>query len=147
VAIPGGTGPSLTIEVPDQPSSRTCPDCGRTVLDSTGFVYRDDDAFAIYHATLHEHEGRRMVDLAIGIGTWSDDEAVADASAFLAAWSTAKELQFGFVDPLESGWHRARLMSNQMTAEQARVSELRADFLAVAELIVSDDPSVRAHLG
>jgi len=117
-----------------------------TVLDSNGFVYRDGDAFAIYHATLHRHGGAPKADIAIGLGTWSADDAVAETSAFLAAWTTTDEIQFGFVDPSASAWQHARLMANQLSADQGRTSDRRGELLAVAERIVSDDPAVRRHL-
>ena len=110
-------------------------------------MYRDGDAFAIYHATLHDHGGHPKADIAIGIGTWDDDASIADTSAFIVGWATAAEVRFGFVDPRESAWHQARLLGNQLTADRARVSDRRIELLAVAELIVSDDPAVKAHLG
>jgi hypothetical protein len=137
----------LSIEVGREPRTTTCAQCGRSALETTGFVYRGGDAFAIYHATLHNHDNVPQVDLAIGIGPWHTEAAVADASAFLAVWPESHEIKFGFVDPIRSVWSSARLLRNQLTADQARASASRADMLRVAEGVVRDDPAVARHLG
>ena len=71
----------LTIEVGREPQTRTCDKCGRNATDTMGFVYRDGDAYAIYYAVMHRHEGTPRLDLAIGIGTWMNDDSVAGSRA------------------------------------------------------------------
>jgi hypothetical protein len=144
---PVDLGRQLTVEVGREPRSTTCEQCGRATSDTTGFVYRAGDAFAIYHATLHNHGNMHRADLAIGIGTWQGDDAVADVSAFLAVWPEDHEIRFAFVDPAQSVWSGAGLLQNQLTAEEARVSTSRDDLLCVAEGIVKDDPAVAGHVG
>jgi hypothetical protein len=136
----------LTIGVGGEPRTTSCERCGRAAVQTTGFVYRSGDAFAIYHATLHDHDNVHRIDLAIGIGTWQADDAVADLSAFLAVWPDDDEIRFGFVDPAQSVWSGAGLLQNQHTAEQARVSTSRDDLLRVAEGVVKGDPAVARHL-
>jgi hypothetical protein len=136
----------LTIEVPEAPRTTACERCGRSAVNTTGFVYRGGDAYAIYHAVLHRHDDRPAVDLAIGIGTWQTDDSVAEASAFLVVWPSHDEIQFGFVDPADSAWVNARLLRNQLSAEAARVSKMRTALIAVGELVVASDPSVASHL-
>lgn len=137
---------ALTIEVGREPQTRTCDRCGRSASDTMGFVYRDGDAYAIYYAVLHRHEDTPQLDLAIGMGTWANDDSVADLSAFLTVWSEADEIRFGFVDPAESVWANARLLQNRLAADEARSSEFRQAVLSVAELVVSEDPSAASHL-
>jgi hypothetical protein len=143
---PDNRSQSLTIEVGAEPRTTICERCGRAAVQTTGFVYRAGNAFAIYHATLHRHDNVHRIDLAIGIGTWQADDAVADVSAFLAVWPEDDEIRFGFVDPAQSVWSGAGLLRNQLTAEQARVSTSRDDLLRVAEGVVKDDPAVARHL-
>jgi hypothetical protein len=137
----------LTIEVGRDSWSTHCDHCGRGAVHTTGFVYRAGDALAIYHATLHHHDNVHRADLAIGIGTWQTDAAVADVSAFLTAWSEGDEIRFGFVDPADSVWSSAGLLQNQLTADQARAHSARIDLLSVAEGVVRGDPEVARHLG
>lgn len=136
----------LTIEVGREPRTRTCDKCGRSAADTTGFVYRDGNAYAIYHAVMHRHQGTPQLDLAIGIGTWESGDSVADLTAFLAVWTETDEIRFGFVDPTESVWAGARLLKNQLAADEARTSDSRQAVLSVAELVVSGDPAVAGHL-
>lgn len=136
----------LRIEAGRDAWSTRCDQCGRAAVHTTGFVYRDGNAYAVYHATLHHHDRVHRADLAIGIGTWHTDAAVADVSAFLTAWSEADEIRFGFVDPAVSVWSGADLLQNQLTADQARAHRARTDLLAVAEGVVRGDPEVARHL-
>jgi hypothetical protein len=138
-------GQALRIEV-GRVSQTRCDRCGRAAVHTTGFVYRGGDAHAIYHGTLHGH-GAPQVDLAIGIGTWDTDSAVAEVSAFLAVTGEAQEITFGFVEPLDSIWSDRPLLRNQLSAAEARSSSSRKDLLRVAEAIVRDDPAVAGHLG
>jgi hypothetical protein len=140
-------GTDLRIEVGRGPWTTICNQCGHEAVHTTGFVYRRGNAFAIYHATLHHHAGRHRADLAIGIGTWTTDDAVAEASAFLAVWPEADEIRFGFVDPADSIWSNASLLHNQLSADQSRTHASRADILSVAEGVVRDDPALAGHLG
>lgn len=136
----------LTIEVGAAPRATTCDVCGRAALNSSGFVYRGGDAFAIYHATLHRHDEVPTVDLAIGIGSWENDAALAEVTAFLSVWAGPEQIMFGFVDPAASVWSNSRLLANQQTAEVARTSPSRSDFTRVAEGIVREDPALARHL-
>jgi hypothetical protein len=145
-ARPAGRDPRLSIEVPEPPKSTRCEHCGRDALTTTGFVYRDGDAYAIYHAVLHWRDGNPQVDLAVAVGSWDADDSLADASAYLAIWTDAAEIRFGFVDPAASAWSSARRFAHELTADAARRSPARSGFLSVAEVIVRADPSVAAHL-
>jgi hypothetical protein len=136
----------LTVEV-GRESQYTYDRCGRTAVTTAGFVYRDGDAYAIYHSTLHRHDAVSGADIAIGIGTWETDSAVAEVSAFLAAWPEGDEIKFGFVDPASSVWANTRLLQNQLTADEARTSASRGDLLRVAEGVVRQDLAVARHLG
>jgi hypothetical protein len=64
----------------------------------------------------------------------------------MAVWVSPVEVRFGFVDPANSVWADARLLRNQLSADEARVSAMRWGMFAVAELVVSADPSVARHL-
>jgi hypothetical protein len=137
----------FTVEVDAPPKATTCDVCGLTAMNTTGFVYRDGDAFAIYHATLHRHADQARVDLGLAVGSWDADDSVADISAFLSVWTEADEIRFGFVDPAASGWSRARLLGHQLLASEARASAAGPEFIRIAEQVVRDDPTVAHHLG
>jgi hypothetical protein len=137
---------ALTLEVGRPPRETTCERCGRATQSSTGFVYADGDAHAIYHAALHDHIDQSDMDLAIGIGTWEGDDAVATVSAFLTVWAENDQIRFGFVDPDESTWAKASLLRNQLSGSAARESDERHELLRIAELVVEQDVAVNHHL-
>jgi ethanolamine utilization microcompartment shell protein EutS len=134
----------LRLEVGREPETQTCQDCGRVQVLTDGFIYLDDDAYAIYFATLLMHEAVRA-DLAIGIGTWAEGETAA-ISAFLTVSVRADEIQFGFTDAANSTWGGAHLLTHPLAAADARRDPAHRDILALAELVVRDDPAVAAHL-
>jgi hypothetical protein len=136
----------LTLEVGRAPRSTSCKKCGRSVVSTAGFVYADGDAYAVYMAALHRHGPKPAADLAVGMGTWAREDAVADASAFLHVSADERETTFGFVDPSESSWSGARVLRNQLSAAAARDSHERPELLRVAELVVAEDNAVARHL-
>ena len=136
----------LTLEVGREPRSTTCPHCGRETRSTAGFIYRDDDAYAVYFGSLAAHDDGPRAILAIGIGTCGPNQDNADLSAFLSLSTTATEVRFGFIDPLNSGWSGSTVLGVQLSADQARTHRMRSDFLTVAELIARDDPAVASNL-
>jgi hypothetical protein len=136
----------LALETSGEPWSTTCAHCGRSALNSSGFLYRGGDAFAVYQATLHGHADRPEVDLGIGIGRWAEDDASADVSAFISVWATVDEIQFGFVNPDESVWGGSSLLANPLAADAARDSAIRSSMIEIAELVVREDPALARHL-
>jgi hypothetical protein len=133
----------LTLEI-GRTDSAPCASCGLPSIRSSGFIYREGDAHAIYHVLAHGGESPHA-DLAIGVGSWEGSDAVADQSAFLGLSTTEDEIRFSFVDHAQSAWGRSRLLAHPLTAEQARASNNRDDFIEAAELVATADPAV-AHV-
>jgi hypothetical protein len=138
--------PLLTLEVGGEPRLTPCPDCGRETLTTTGFIYRDGDAYALYHASVPAHDAGPRAIIGIGVGPFSEDPPSASVSAFLSVTTTPSEIQFGFIDPASSGWSESVVLGPKLTAEEARSHRMRWDFLALAELITRDDPAVASHI-
>ena len=51
-------------------STQRCDRCGAEYRVITGFVFREDDAFAVYKAALHTHAGdnEAWIDVILGRG-------------------------------------------------------------------------------
>ena len=136
----------LTLEIGREPRTAVCADCGGMTISSAGFVYRNGDPYGIYQASTYPSHPSLKAQLGIGVGSWAGEGAVADVSAFIAVYDSGETIQFSFVDPSDSPWARGELYANQLTAETARTSPSRRDFLAIAELVVRQDPVVRDAL-
>ena len=130
----------LTLETGATQSAQ-CTSCGQSAVRSSGFVYRDGDAHAIYHVAAHGGASPHG-DLGIGIGTWEGEDAVAAHSAFLEISATDDDIRFTFADPEGSTWTDSTLLANRLAADDARASPLREQFIAVAELVATVDPAV-----
>jgi hypothetical protein len=136
----------LTLEVGREPLTTVCEHCGGMYQSSAGFIHCAGGDFAIYWAALlggGDHEQR--ADLAIAIGTW-DKRAKGTASAFISIWPSVHGPRMSFVDPPTSGWPRNKLLSHQLTADEALRHPRRSEFLEIAELVLRGDPAVSSHL-
>jgi hypothetical protein len=137
---------ALTLEVGRTRTSR-CGHCGEMLMWTSGFVYSDGNAHAVYHAALHPDPKEPDMDLAIGMGeSWDLDVATADTSAFMRVWPSEADIKIRFVDPAESVWSSAKLLANQLSAAEARDSTARSELLRIAELITNQDSAVDHHL-
>lgn len=55
----------------EEPELRSCDCCGKTLTSLTRFVYRDNDAFAVYYLDL-DHDGDRPIARGlVGFGEWA----------------------------------------------------------------------------
>jgi hypothetical protein len=59
--------------------SRTCPDCARSHESVTGFVLKDESAYAIYFADWYPHSVEALIDVVFG--AW-DDPGYSDQVTF-----------------------------------------------------------------
>src|SRR5215469_14551957 len=65
-----------SLELGEEISNITCNCCGQQFKSVCGFIKKDDDAYAVYFATLHTGHSDIMVGLTVSIGKWWDDTAL-----------------------------------------------------------------------
>jgi hypothetical protein len=138
----------LSLEAGPQEAGTVCDCCGTRSTTVHGFVYRGGDAFAVYYAGWSHQHPERGVTMAIATGEWAEGSGPHDRTSIgLEARPTATEIQFTIVGPEQSPWGETPLFGRMLSRDRAKASPSLKTTLEVAELIVRDDPRVRAVLG
>ena len=136
---------AYAIEIDEEIKELRCGSCGSVHPRVHGFIYRDNDAWAVYWADLYqnhlEHPDPLAV-LTIAVGDRWDEEngAAGHSRAQLHAWPTHDQIQMGFVDP-EGGLEPA-IFGEPLTRAQAIASSAKDQFLRAADVIVARDHRV-----
>ena len=137
----------LTLECDPPRAGDPCECCGIRSTTTTGFAYRDGDAFAIYYAGWSDRHPERGVALVVASGDWDDGTSPADrVSIGFRVHATPTEMTFRVVDPVESPWAETRMFGKMLGREAALAGASYAVSLAIAELIVGNDAGVRLAL-
>lgn len=138
----------LSLEAGPLEAGTVCDCCGTRSTTVHGFVYRNGDAFAVYYAGWSDQHRERGVTLAIATGEWAEGSGPQDRTSIgLEARPTAAEIQFTTVGPEQSPWGETPLFGRMLSRDHAKASPSLSSTLEVAEVIVRDDPRVRAVLG
>lgn len=138
---------TLRLEIGEFATGAPCRCCGARSRTSHGFVYKDDDAYAVYYAGWSEGHLARGVTLAISVGEWSEGSTPADRVTIgMLATSRSSSIDFVIVNPTESPWGSTPLLGDMLGREQALAHPVLKDGLHVAEHVVRDDMRVRRFL-
>jgi hypothetical protein len=87
-------GVTLTIESAPEVKQRVCRDCGRSFSTVHGFLYREGDAYAVYHALLQREHPSTAVDLALSFGSWDEETTASDRTRIgIRIWPDEDELK------------------------------------------------------
>jgi len=131
-------------EVVAGPACRCCDRMGRSAF---GFVHRDGEAIAFYHAWLDPHRDPRAVSLAISLGDWGPDGDVAGRrTAALRLESVKGEVTVSFIDPRDLPFREPDRTGWMLSVDEVRFSVLVGELLDVAEAILLEDPEVNSRL-
>jgi hypothetical protein len=138
---------TLSIEPAPEVQARVCQDCGRSFSTVHGFLYQDDDAYAVYHASLQSDHPSTQVDLALSLGSWHEEATANDRKRIgLRIWPEGDELKMHFNEVSESAWGDSTTFGTMLNRDAVLGSLLEGEVLRAAEFIVSGDQRVRVHL-
>lgn len=133
----------MQVRLDCQKAERRC-ECGVTYPVVRGSVFDGTTPIGLYLVALHGHsEHGRLAHLAIALLQPTGDP-VAMA---MRVHATPAEIQFSFVDWTDSPWRTERYLGHLWSAEEARASSLKADFLHVAEHVVTEIASIAKYIG
>jgi hypothetical protein len=138
---------TLRLELGESREAAPCECCGGRSQTAHGFVYRDDDAYAVYYAGWSDGHPGRGVSLAIAVGEWSEGSSPADrVSIGLSAKPTPSSIDFTVLNPGESPWGDTPLLGKMLGRERALAHPVLKEAFYVAEQIVRYDGRVRRFL-
>jgi hypothetical protein len=134
---------TLRLEIGEDQAEGTCFCCGESSWTGHGFVYKNNEPYAVYFvgaSDMHREDG---VTFAIAIGEWTEDEGPEDRVCLgLQARESGAMINFRFIEREESPWGSTELLGDMLPKSNALVHPARRAVLDIAELIVSGHPAV-----
>lgn len=132
---------------PDLPPT-SCDCCNQKTLHAHGYVYRDGDARAAYHAfwTLgHPDEGIRFV---VGLGEWGKGTSPEARFAFSLDFRPRPQGSCGFrlVNASRAVREEAVALGRPMDREDALDHPLTSELFAICEVLLTEDSRIRDFL-
>lgn len=143
----GSNADGLRIETDPKVKQSHCPCCGRLMHTHTGFVYKENNAYAIYSASLHPNESNRKMGLTIAIGgDWEDETTFKDhISLDLLIQPSSTEIQMSILDG-KANEKASKLWGKRLTRKEILTSPLKDDFFQIADVIVKKDKRINDYL-
>jgi hypothetical protein len=137
----------LRVEAGPAGSNSRCACCGEESETAHGFVYRNNDAYAVYYAGWSIGHLKQGVSLAVAIGEWGEGTGAGDRTSFgMSVTATTSSLDFTILDAKESPWGDSPLFGKMLNRSEALAhSEVRSA-INIAEQIVKEDARVRRFL-
>jgi hypothetical protein len=137
----------FSLELGDEVANKTCHCCGEEYKSVVGFIVRDDDAYAVYFATLQTGHPGITVGLTVSIGKWWDESALDERHwIYLTVKPSPENFNMRIEEPSGSAHSGFKPLGIALTREEALASSMREDFFAVAGYILSEDPAVNSYL-
>ncbi len=137
----------LKLELGESGEAAPCECCDARSRTAHGFVYRDDDAYAVYYAGWSDGHPGRGVTLAIAVGEWTEGSSPSDrVSIGILAMPTPSSVDFKVMSPADSPWGDTPLLGKMLGREHALAHPALKEAMHVAEHIVRDDARVRRFL-
>lgn len=128
----------------EQPEKSVCECCGSTTTRLTRFVYRDNDAHAVYYAMFTSRHPEKVLRGLISLGEWGDDEVGPEARlAFpFEIRTTDDKFQVGMVDALASPWSHVTFLGRILNRDEALKHEWISEVFHITDQMVTEDQEV-----
>jgi len=137
----------FSLELGEDVSNIKCECCGKQFKSVVGFVKRDNDAYAVYFATLQTGHDDITVGLTLSIGKWWDDTAQDERYwVFLTIKPSPANFNMRIEEPEGSRHVNFRPLGVALSREKALLSDLKDEFFAVADYVVVEDPALNSYL-
>ncbi|RKS15683.1 hypothetical protein [Flavobacterium sp. 120] len=126
----------------EKPNIETCDCCGKETTKLTRFVYKDDDAFAIYYIKFTKDHEEKIATGIISIGDWGTDEEAKNRFSFpFRIWTNSDNFQVGLIDKDESPWKQS-LLGKILDRKDALKHHLISEVFHITDHIVVEDKEV-----
>ena len=137
----------FSLELGEEISNITCSCCGEQFKSICGFIKKDDDAYAVYFATLHTGHSDIGASLTISIGNWWDDTALDERHWIeLTVKPSETNLNMRIEEPGGSRHKEFKALGIALSRDEALSSHLKDDFFIVADYVVVEDPALSSYL-
>jgi hypothetical protein len=136
------------IEIGEDCNASVCPCCVQKSCTGHGFIYKNDDAYAVYYAGWSNAHAEKKVSLALAIGKWDDDSNNKDRTCFgIEAYEGEDHILFRVIEPDESPWPRTDLMGAMLSRKESLNHPLLKEVFIIAEEVVRNHTAIKEYLG
>ncbi|RAR46643.1 hypothetical protein [Flavobacterium lacus] len=126
----------------EEPNIETCECCEKESTKLTRFVYKDDDAFAIYYIKFTKDHEEKIATGIISIGDWGTDEEPKNRFSFpFRIWTNSENFQVGLIDKEESPWKQS-LLGKILDRKDALNHPWISEVFHITDHIVVEDKEV-----
>jgi len=113
----------------------------------TRFVYRDDDAYAIYYAMFSDNHVDQIVKMLVSMGEWGEDSDPNQRKAFaLDLRVGADQYEIMVTDASESPWHNPRVLGRILDRQEALRDPLIEEVFHITDNVVEEDEPLKRYL-
>jgi len=136
---------SAEFEPPIQGDRCSC--CGGVTTRLTRFVYRDNDAYAVYYAQFSSNHPDRLVLATVSIGEWGEGSTPNDRVAFaLRLGVTDEQYEVGVLSSGESPWSNSTVLGRTLDRNEALGHPRIKDVFEITDFMVAKDQPLKEYL-
>ena len=137
----------IRIELEPPKESEPCDCCGGKTTALTRFVYRDNDAYAVYFARFSDNHPDRVVLATVSLGEWGDGTTPADRVAFALELRPGESTyDVAVIDSAQSPWKDARLIGRTLDRVEALAHSRISEVFHITDHMVVEDIPLKRYL-
>lgn len=127
----------------EKPNVYKCECCGNEIKKLTRFVYKNDDAHAVYYAQFTKGHEDKIVYGIISLGEWGEDGEPKDRVAFPFKIRTNKnDYLVELMDKEDSPWKGVELLGQILNRKESLKHEWVKEIFHITDHIVSEDKEI-----
>jgi hypothetical protein len=127
--------------------SAPCECCGGKTTLLTRFVYRDNDAHAIYFAQFSYNHPDRVVLATISLGEWGEGTTPAERVAFALKMRAAESTyDVALIDAAQSPWKDAVVIGRTLDRVDALAHSRLSEVFHITDHMVVEDIPLKRYL-
>lgn len=135
------------IEPVEEVQRHRCDVCGREHESVHGYVYRHDVAFAVYHSTLDDHDGKPVLHIAVSLGDWSEEAGGSlRYRVGMRVWTDGDEVNLSVESPVESPWEDSSALGRMLPRDEALAHPELPDLFGMTEVVIRHDRRIGSLL-
>lgn len=137
----------LRIEPSESRELGPCPDCGSTTRSIWGYVYKNNDAHAMYYARWTDNHLERGIQILLSIGRWGDGTTgKMRRRVGVDCRMGSDRPSFMIIDASKMPWDNEKLLGKPLTKDEVLKDRIKDDAFDILDRLVIDDHRLRDSL-
>lgn len=134
------------IEVGEDKNASICHCCGKKSCVGHGFVYEDNEPYAVYYVGWSDTHIEKKVTIALAIGEWDDDSTTNDRTCFgIEAYADKNKILFRVIEPTESPWANTDLLGKMLSRNHSLAHTLLEKVFFIVKRILRSHVALRKY--